>query len=415
MIQFRPFKGVRPAKDKASRVVTRSVDDYNEEEIEKVLQSNPESFLQIIKPTLLPSSESNEKRFEEVRETFENLLENNTLTTDKKSFYIYEQDIDEDNKAYGIIGLVSVDDFLEGKIKKHENTIEKREDTFAEYLYNTEIQAEPVLLTFPENQSIELLFSMASRKTPSLEFMGNDGKEHRLWQVEDRLVMKQLKDAIEKLPALYIADGHHRMSSTAKYALKKREEDPEHFGGEDYNFVMALLIPGNYLMINDYNRLVKDLNGLSEEEFLSQLGEVVEVLEKGEEPYYPTHKHHISMYMNGKFYGLYVKQELRGEPKGLGELDTYLWEENIMKPILGIDNSRTNDRVSFIRGTSDLDGIMNMKDKVDSGKYQVAFGFYPVAVEDLFLVSDEEQTMPPKSTFVKPKLLSGLTMLDCKE
>lgn len=415
MIKFRPFRGVRPAKQKAASFTTKNVDYYLKDEIEKEMATNAESFLHVIMPSVGDSSQSKDERLDEVRNNFEQFLSDEILLRDNKSYYIYEQEDDNEITTIGILGAVSVDDYNNGLIKKHEDTIEEREIRFAEYLKKIQIQADPIMLTFPENQNIELLMSMTTRTTPILEFKGVDGKTHRLWQVKDRLVMKQMKMAIEKLPALYIADGHHRMGSSAIFTEHMREMEPDFFGGEAFNYVMAILVPGNHLNIYDYNRVVKDLNGMEPGEFLKKIEEVFTIIEKDEVPYFPTHKHHISMYLDGKFYGLYVNQELRGVPKGLGELDTYLWEENLMKPLLGVDNIRTNKRVGFIKGTGDVRGIIKMKEKVDSGEYKVGFGFYPISVNDLLLVADEGLVMPPKSTYIEPKFLSALTILDLND
>ena len=415
MINFRPFRAVRPAKQKAQTVTSRNIEYYNNEELERELATNAESFLQVLEPNIHHHNDPSEERFKQVRRNFEAFLNDEILLRDKSSFYIYEQEDAEGNVVPGILGAVSVDDFNNGLIKKHEDTLEVREKRFAEYLKTTHFHSDPVMLTFPENQSVELIMSMTTRNTPTLEFTGADGKIHRLWQVKDRLVMKQLKSAIEKLPALYIADGHHRMGSSALYTEFMRKEEPDYFGGEAFNFTMAVLIPGNHLKIYDYNRMVTDLNGHSTAEFLEKVGKIFTIVEKGETPYFPSHKHHISMYLDGKYYGLYVNQELRGVPKGLGELDTWLWDENILKPILGVENIRSNDRVGFSKGTGNMQGILKMKDLVDSGKFKVAFGFYPISINDLILVADEGLTMPPKSTYIEPKFLSALTILDLND
>lgn len=412
MIQFKPFKGIRPSKSNASAVTVRSVDFYDTEKVE-VEKDNVMSFHNIIAPVLGVNPDL-DKTSAEVRRKMENFLEENTLMKDRKSYYIYEQESEGQEKCLGIVGLVSVDDYEKGLIKKHENTIPDLEKVFTQYAHGMQIQADPVLLTYPESQSIELIVSMTTRKTPTLEFVGVDEKKHRLWQVKDRLVMSQLKKAIEKLPSLYIADGHHRLASSLRYAKERREKDEDFWGGEAYNYSMAILVPGNFLQIIDYNRLVTDLNGLSTPEFLEKISRVFSVIEK-DEPYYPVGKHHISMYLDGKFYALYVNQEFRGIPKGVGELDIYLWEEHMMKPILGIKDSKEDKRVKFVKGTGDVTGILKIKEKVDSGEFKVGFGFYPIQVKDFTLVADEGQTMPPKSTYIMPKVLSALTILDLED
>ncbi|MXV38422.1 DUF1015 family protein [Flavobacteriaceae bacterium Ap0902] len=415
MIEFKPFKGVRPAKQKAAQVTSENVENYSQEEIVKEIEKNPESFLNIVKPIVVDNLSDEEKVTAKVRHNFEDFMSDEILLTDRKSYYIYEQENNNEQIIIGIIGVISIDDFVAGKIKPHEDTIEKKEKIFDEFLNSAHFQSDPILLTFPENQSIELIMSMTTRHSPTLEFTGRDNHTHRLWQVKDRLVVKQLKTAIEKLEAFYIADGHHRMVSAKRYTDKAREEEPDFFGGEAFNYAMAILVPDNHLKIYDYNRLVKDLNELSKEEFIEKLSTVFTVVEKGDEPYFPSHKHHISMYLEGEFYSLYVNQEYRGIPTGLGELDTYLLEEHVLKPILNIQNSRTNDRLKFIKGTGDMDGVLKIKEKVDSGKFTIGFSFYPISPEDMRLVADEGLIMPPKSTYIEPKFLSGLTIYDLED
>ncbi|MGV4439557.1 DUF1015 domain-containing protein [Ornithobacterium rhinotracheale] len=411
MIQFRPFKGIRPAKTKAASVATKNIDYYDSAEIDYELKNNPDSFFKVIEPALLGDDEAS---LVKVRENLETFIKEKILLKDPSSYYIYEQEDAKHGKTLGIIGVVSLDDYKNGLIKRHENTLKERQEKFTRYLKTINLQPDPVLLTFPENSNIEMIISMITVKTPCLEFSGSDQRTHRLWQVKDRLLMQQLKFAIEKLPALYIADGHHRMESSVQYTEHRRAEEPDFFGGEMFNYTLAVIIPGNFLKIYDYNRLVKDLNGMREEEFLEKLKTVFSVIEK-KSPYYPSSKHHLSMYLNGKFYALYVNHSYRGVPKALGELDTYLWEEHIMKPILGIEDSRESDKVEFVKGTGDINGIMKMKELVDKGEYKVAFGFYPIALKDLKLVADEDKTMPPKSTYIYPKFLSALTMLDLND
>ncbi|MGI9527929.1 MAG: DUF1015 domain-containing protein [Weeksellaceae bacterium] len=415
MIEFKPFKGVRPAKQKAAEVTSKNVETYSQEDIVKEINKNSESFLNIVKPIVVDHLTDEEKITDKVRHNFEDFISDEILLTDRKSYYIYEQENNNEQVIIGIIGVVSIDDFVAGKIKPHEDTIEKREKIFDEFLNSAHFQSDPILLTFPENQNIELIMSMTTRHSPTLEFSGKDGHTHRLWQVKDRLVMKQLKSSIEKLETFYIADGHHRMVCAERYTQKARANEPDFFGGEAFNYAMAILVPDNHLKIFDYNRVVKDLNGLSIESFLEKLNKVFTVIEKGETPYFPSHKHHISMYMDGQFYSLYVNQEYRGIPKGLGELDTYLWEEYVMKPVLGIENSRVDDRIEFVKGTGDIDGILKMKDMVDGGDFKISFGFYPISPEDMRLVADEGLIMPPKSTYIEPKFLSGLTIYDLED
>lgn len=412
MIEFKPFAGVRPSKSKARQMTAQNIDCYWEEAGSVETRNDEESFLDIVNSSIDDSNLSEEEKSKYIRSKFEELLEKEILLKDKKSYYIYEQLDSEGNATIGIIGIVSINDVKEKLIKKHEAVIPEKEQAFFEYLKIVKLQTDPIVLTFPENQSIELIVSMTTRNTPILEFEGGDGKIHKLWKVKDRLVMMQLKSAVEKLPALYVADGHDRLGGAEAYTDYMRSEDDEFFGGEAYNYTMAVLVLGNFLKIKDYNRLVKDLNGLTPAQILKKIEGIFTIVEKGKEPYYPLDKHHISMYLDGEYYALYVNQEYRGTPVGLGELDTYLLEEYVMKPVLGIDNCRINERVAFEKGTADIEGILKMKKKVDSGEYAIAFGFYPVAIRDLKLIADEGKISPPNSTFIEPKFLSSLTIFD---
>src|SRR5690606_692291 len=413
MPEFKPFKGIRPVKEIAGFFATKSVDNYQGEELEKELSANPDSFLHLIKPTWEINFFEPDKKHALVLENFNHFLESSKSEKDKPSFYIYQITKPSKERIRAIIGLVNMQDYEEGKIKKHEETLTKRVELFANYLQNVHFHAEPVLLTYPHNQRIDLLMDVEMKKLPVASFKDKEENQHQLWQVENRLNLQQFKDSIEKNEALYIADGHHRMESSLVYS-KAMQTQSKNIFNDLSGFTLAMLVSDKELSIKDYNRLIKDLNGLSETEFLERLNTKFEITERGEIPFFPSKKHHLGMYLNRKFYSLFVKKEAL-TVQGLSELDTYLFEEFILKPVLNIQNSRDDERIDFLRGTGNIDGILELKNKVDSGKFQAGFFFYPVSPHDLEKIADLNLKMPPKSTYIEPKPLSGLTIFQLKE
>lgn len=414
MPQFKPFKGIRPVREIAGFFSTISVDAYSPEQLEHELNSNPQSFLHIIKPTWDDPAEPIAHRHRKVRENFRAYIDSESAETDKASFYIYQISKPNKENVRGLIGLVNMDDYEKGTIKKHEETLTKRVERFADYLQNVHFHAEPVLLTYHHNQRIDLLMDVEMKRLPALSFKDREENLHQLWVVENRLNLQQFKDSVERNESLYIADGHHRMESSFVYTQKIREQQKNTAGTEPYNYTLAMLVSDRELLIKDYNRLVRDLNGHSKEEFLSLLKQKFDIVERGETPFFPSKKHHIGMYLDGNFYGLFVKKEILTE-KGLSELDTYLLEEFVLKPVLNIHDSRNDERIDFLRGTGNAEGIKELKNKVDTEGFKAGFFFYPVNPVDLQMIADLGLQMPPKSTYIEPKPLSGLTIFDLQE
>ncbi|MBA5629758.1 DUF1015 domain-containing protein [Moheibacter lacus] len=414
MPQFKPFKGIRPVKEIAGFFSTKSVDNYSEEELVQEVTQNLDSFLHIIKPTWEESSLETDEKHKKVSHNLQEFLKTSKSDLDKPSFYIYQLTKPSKEQVRGIVGLVHMKDYEAGKIKKHEETLTKRVNLFANYLSNIHFHAEPVLLTYPHNQRIDLLMDVEMKRLPVAAFKDKQENQHQLWQVENRLNLQQIKDSIEKYETLYIADGHHRMESSLVYSQKMMEEIKGATDSDHYNYTMAMLVSDKELIIRDYNRLLKDLNEHDSTEFLNKLSEKFDIAERGENPFFPSKKHNLGLYLDGKFYSLFVKKE-NLTVQGLSELDTYLFEELVLKPILNIQDSRVDDRIDFIRGTGDLNGIKNIKAKVDAGKFRAGFFFYPVASHDLEKIADLGLKMPPKSTYIEPKPLSGLTIFQLKE
>lgn len=408
MIKIKPFKGIRPSKAFAHTVPSRSFESYTEEEIKAVTARDKTSFLNVISHTknreILP-----EKRLERVQKHLMSFLNKGYLKRDNTAcFYAYRQEKGE-HTTTGIIALTTADDYLNEKIRIHENTLAAREKRFTNYLETVAFHAEPVLLTFPDDNCVHQIIYIETRKTPTYKYYSEEeGISHTFWVVDNRLNIRQIIDGFKQIDHLYVADGHHRIASAAAYTQHKRACDKSYVGIENYNYILSYLIPESEVNICAYNRLVKDLNGHSPKAFLSQLEGFCTVHPKGDTPYYPSQKHHISLYTEGKFYGLFIKHELRGQPRGLGELDTYLFEENVLTLLLDIRDTRQDKRIAFSPGSGDIRGIMEMKARIDSGEFKAGFAFYPVCIEDLKRVADLKLTMPPKSTYIEPKLHSGM-------
>jgi uncharacterized protein (DUF1015 family) len=415
MPQFKPFKGVRPTEETSQNFVTLAVNQYSKEELENYINTKDNSFLHVILPTWDETIKDSKEKFKKVRENFEDFIERKILTQDKSSFYIYQVIQPDGRQTKGLVGLVSIEDYKNNKIKRHEETIERRVELFADYLKESHFHAEPVLLTYKPTQRVDLLIDTEMKRKPMLKVSEENGVQHLLWRVDNRLNLKQFKESIENLNELYIADGHHRMESSERYTqyATKNSED-EVYGNEAFNYTLALLVSNEDLIINDYNRLIKDLNGLSSQEFLSALEEYFEVIPKKDELTVPTKKHHLVLYLDGEFYSLFVKNNIL-TTEGLSELDTYIFEENVLKPILNIQDSRKDSRVHYEKGTRSKAGIEALKNKVDHSEYKAAFAFYPIDVKDLQLISDLGLKMPPKSTYIEPKPLSGFPVFDLNE
>jgi uncharacterized protein (DUF1015 family) len=414
MPEFKPFKGIRPVNEIAGFFATKSVDAYSEEELNEELNKNPESFLHIIKPNWESKNPKLESKYKLVAKNFQEFLESDRVEKDKSSYYIYQITKTNKEKVRAIIGLVNMEDYAAGNIKIHEATLTKRVEMFANYLQNIHFHAEPVLLTYPHNQRIDLLMDVEMKKKAAVSFKDKEENHHQLWQVENRLNMQQFKDSIEKYENLYIADGHHRMESSWVYTNEMRKKMKNLSATDPIQYTLAMLVSDKELIIKDYNRLITDLNGLSVDELLTKLHENFDISERGEQAFFPSKKHHIGMYLKGKFYSLFVKKEALSV-KGLSELDTYLLEELILKPILDIHNTSDDDRIGFIRGTGNVEGVKQLKESVDSGYFEIGFFFYPVAAHDLEMIADLGLKMPPKSTYIEPKPMSGLTIFQLRE
>lgn len=411
MAKIIPFRAVRPTRDKVSLIAARSYQSYTPEQVESRLRDNPFSFLQIINPGYKYQLEtSGEKRYKLVRNRYQEFKEDFILKQDTKpSFYIYKIVNREGHVFKGIIAAASTDDYENDIIKKHEDTLENKEETFVKYLQTVGFNAEPVLLTYPDHPELAKIYEDVMGDRPEYEFTTTYRDTHYLWVVDDERIVDRISKIFEEMKTLYIADGHHRSSSSHLLASKLRDENKQHCGNEPYNFFMSYLIPESDLKIYEFNRLVKDLNGLSKEEFLIKLDAMYRIQNRGTAYYKPSKKHHFSMYLDGEFYSLYLRKHRYNINNALEALDTHLLYKTILNPILGIEDLRNDERISYTHGKNDMAYVKSL---VDQGEFSVGFGLIPINTEEMKQIANEGFIMPPKSTYIEPKLRSGLTIYE---
>ncbi|MCF1192652.1 DUF1015 domain-containing protein [Mangrovimonas sp. AS39] len=411
MAHIIPFKAVRPTRDKVSLVASRSYQSYTKEQVESRLRDNPFSFLHIINPGYRFAKDVVGKaRYALVKNRYLEFKEDGIFIEDEKPTYYVYRIVNRDGDVFnGIIAAASAIDYEKDAIKKHEDTLAYKEIIFKEYLKAVGFNAEPVLLTYPDNASIAQIIAKVQKNRPEYEFTTTYRDTHYMWLVEDDQSIQKIQAEFEKMPVIYIADGHHRSASSFLLYEDLRSENPNHNPQEPYNYFMSYLIPESDLKIYEFNRLVKDLNGLSKEEFLIKLDAWYRIENRGKKAYKPSKQHHFSMYMDGEFYSLYLRKSLYKFETALDTLDAQLLYKTILNPILGISDLRHNDRIEYTNGKND---IVDVKSCVDSGDYKVGFGMVPATVEQMKQIADEGLTMPPKSTYVLPKLRSGVTIYE---
>ena len=409
MSKIIPFKAVRPTRDKAYLVSSRPSYSYNKKHLESKLEGNPFTFLHVINPEFREDDSTKPntvERFEKVRDKYDEFKSLGYFTQDEvPAIYIYRQ-ITPTNTYIGIIAAASVDDYLNGKIKVHEHTLSQREEMFKKYLNVCKFNAESVLLTYKDNEDIDALFEKYINTRSEYEFTNTREIKHDLWVVSDQKDIVALQDAFTNVEHSYIADGHHRVSSSALYTQSQREKG--YNGDEDFNYFMAFYIAESKLRIFGYNRTVSSLNDLTPEEFLLQI-EKSFTLKKSTEAYCPKSLHNLSMYFGESWYSLTIKDEFIDNENPVGCLDAQLLSTLVLSPILGIHDLKTDNRVNFIEGTK---GMEALQESVDSNISKVAFGFFPVSIDQLKRVADTNNIMPPKSTWIEPKIRSGLTVFE---
>lgn len=410
MAIVKPFKAVRATRDKVALVSSRSYDDYTPAELGAQLDFNPFSFLHIISPSYLNREEvSIGERFAAIKTKYKEFRKEHTYIKEEKPVYYVYQKITPFNSFIGIIAATSTEDYSNGIIKKHEKTLKKREVLFKNYLKATGFNAEPVLLTYPDNNIINLIIEKYKHQRAEYEFTTRNNKTHLLWKVENEKDIETISNEFKKTKALYIADGHHRYASSNLLAKDLAKNNPNHTGYEAYNYCLSFLISESNLVIKEFNRLVKHLNGLTNEVFLNKLNKHFKLTKLSKNTYKPTKTHDFSIYLGDDVYLAEFQVKDKGFKSALHELDTHILYKYILKKILGIDNLRTNKNIAY---ANNVKGQEYLKEQVQNGNFKVAFGLYPISVEQMKNVADQDLKMPPKSTYILPKLRSGFTIYE---
>lgn len=411
MAILKPFKGLRPPKELAASVASRPYDVLNSEEARIEAKGNPRSLLHIIKPEIdFPSGtdEHTEPVYSKAVENLHLFRQQGWLKRDSKEcLYIYAQTMDG-RTQYGIVGCASVDDYLNGIIKKHELTRSDKEEDRMKHVRNTNANMEPVFFAYPAMKELDAIVAeVISKQKPEYDFTANDGFGHHFWVIEDDKTIETIVNLFAKIPYTYVADGHHRTAAAALVGKEKRSKNPNHTGTEEYNYFLAVHFPDNQLKIIDYNRVVKDLNGLTPEGLIEKLGEDFDVQKTGPEIYKPDQLHVFSMYLDGSWYKLTAKAGRYNDSDPIGVLDVTILSNLVLNKILAIKDLRTDKRIDFIGG---IRGLGELKTRVDSGEMEVAFALYPVSMQQLINIADSGNIMPPKTTWFEPKLRSGLVV-----
>ncbi len=411
MAKIKPFKAVRPTRDKIALVSAKSYEAYPTDELNSKLAYNPYTFLHVINPGYKYHKQdvTGEKRFKLVHNRYLEFKEDQIFLQDEiPSFYIYHKQTPTDSFC-GIIAATSVEDYHNNIIKKHERTLKKRELLFENYLKNTGFNAEPVLLTYPDDNTIESIIDRYKENRPEYEFSTTDKDKHSLWLLNNENDIKAVTEAFSKINTLYIADGHHRSTSSCLLAQNLAKDNPKHTGNENYNFFMSYLLPESQLSIYEFNRFIKDLNGFTPDEFLIELDTYFRIEKRGQELYKPKQKHHFSMYLNGDFYALYLRKSIYEFTDILSSLDAEVLYRTVLQPILGIDDIRDDSKIIYSQDKSDG---LELKNKVDKGDFKVSFGMLPTNIKEIKEIVDADLIMPPKTTYIEPKLRSALTIYE---
>lgn len=408
MAKVKPFRGLRPPKQFVEQVASKPYDVLSSEEARAEAEGNEKSLYHIIKPEIdfePGTGEHEQKVYDKAVENFQKFQREGWLVQDEKEqYYLYAQTMDG-RIQYGLVVGASVDDYLTGKIKKHELTRKEKEVDRMHHIEINNANIEPVFLSFPTNEVLERVIAQTAKTEPEYDFVSEDGIGHTLWCISDDAVINEITEAFAKIPYLYIADGHHRTAAAAHVGEEKAKADPNHTGKEEYNYLLAVCFPESHLKVMDYNRVVKDLNGLTDEEFLQKVGEKFIVEDKGTEIYRPAALHNFSLYLGGKWYSLTAKEGTYDDNDPIGVLDVKISSDYILRDILNIVDLRTDKRIDFVGG---IRGLGELKDRVDSGEMKMALALYPVTMRQIIDIADSGNIMPPKATWFEPKLRSGL-------
>ena len=415
MSVIKPFKGIRPPKNLVEKVASRPYDVLNSEEARAEAAGNPYSLYHIIKPEIdfAPGTdEHDEKVYLKAAENFAKFRNNAWLVQDEtENYYVYAQTMNG-RTQYGLVVCASVDDYMTGKIKKHELTRRDKEEDRMKHVRVNNANVEPVFFAYPHRDDLDNIVADIIKHDPEYDFTAElDGFRHQFWVIDNEKTIQQITKIFAQIPSMYIADGHHRSAAAALVGNEKKLQNPHHNGDEEYNFFMAVCFPDNQLNIIDYNRVVKDLNGLSGEEFLNKLKENFMVEEKGADIYKPCCLHNFSLYLDKRWYSVTAKPGTYNDNDPIGVLDVTISSNLILDEILDIKDLRSDKRIDFIGG---IRGLGELKKRVDSGEMKVALALYPVSMKQLIDIADSGNIMPPKTTWFEPKLRSGLVIHELK-
>ena len=411
MATIKPFKGIRPPKELVEQIESRPYDVLNSEEAREEAKGNEKSLYHIIKPEIdfeVGASEYDPRVYEQAAKNFKNFQEKGWLVQDEKDhYYIYAQTMNNKTQ-YGLVVGAYVNDYLDGTIKKHELTRKDKEEDRMKHVRVCDANIEPVFFAYPDNATLDQLIVRYAATTPEYDFIAPiDGFRHQFWIIENTEDINLITSEFAKMPALYIADGHHRSAAAALVGAEKAQQNPNHKGDEEYNYFMAVCFQASQLTILDYNRVVKDLNGLTSAQFLEKLEKNFDVQKKGKEMYHPTGLHNFSLYLDGEWYSLTAKQGTYNDADPIGVLDVDISSRLILDEILGIKDLRTDKRIDFVGG---IRGLNELKERVDSGEMKMALALYPVSMQQIMDIADSGKIMPPKATWFEPKLRSGLVI-----
>ena len=412
MATIRPFKGIRPPKELVEKVESRSYDVLSSEEARAEAGDNEMSLYHIIKPEIDFSPETSEydpKVYEQAARNFKKFQDKGWLVQDEKpAYYIYAQTMNGKTQ-YGLVVGAFVDDYLHGTIKKHELTRKDKEEDRMKHVRVNDANIEPVFFAYPDNKVLdELINKYVKNSAPEYDFIAPiDGFGHQFWVIADANDIDVITKEFAKMPALYIADGHHRSAAAALVGAEKAKNNPNHKGDEEYNYFMAVCFQASQLTILDYNRVVKDLNGLTSAQFLEKVAQNFDVQKMGKEMYHPTGLHNFSLYLDGEWYSLTAKKGTYNDADPIGVLDVDISSRLILDEVLGIKDLRTDKRIDFVGG---IRGLNELKERVDSGEMKMALALYPVSMKQIMDIADSGKIMPPKATWFEPKLRSGLVI-----
>ena len=408
MATIKPFKGVRPPKSLVERIVSRPYDVLNSDEARAEAADNDMSLYHIIKPEIdfpVGTDEHDERVYAKAAENFQKFQDNGWLVQDtNEHYYVYAQTMNG-RTQYGLCVAAAVSDYMTGNIKKHELTRRDKEEDRMKHVRVNNANIEPVFFAYPHNDELDAIVAQITRREPEYDFVTADGFGHHFWVIDDEATIERITQLFAAMPAMYIADGHHRSAAAALVGNEKRLQNPYHHGDEEYNYFLAVCFPDNQLTIIDYNRVVKDLNGLTDNEFLAKIAEHFDIEDKGTDIYKPARLHNFALYLGGHWYSLTAHPDTYDDHDPIGVLDVTVSSNLILDKILGIKDLRSDKRIDFVGG---IRGLGELQRRVDSGEMRMALALYPVSMQQIIDIADSGNIMPPKTTWFEPKLRSGL-------